>query len=638
MWQDSMPEIAWGTFLLALGIALGYYFTISNALDGDLPYPLATLICTYLCFASFTIVHDAGHGGIIRLGSSLKPIQDILGWIYSVPLIITPYRFFQKIHDRHHAFTNDPGRDPDHFHLGGKWYQILLNMFYVPFQYHVMALTSLRNIKSFRDTYLSSIIYFSCLAISFGVLITMGYELELLSFVIMPLIITVFVIVLFFDYIPHHPHKSQDRYHNTRIFPGKLLNILLLGQNYHLIHHMYPRLPWYKYQEVYHKILPDLEAHGAPIEDVFGGIRPGFLKSPNAKNLQNGGKSINMLLKVSGIERSTIDSVTVRFALPEGEILRYQAGQYITLSKWLANEQQTRCYSLCAAPSEGLLEIGVRATPNGLVSSFLNHDLNVDDELIVQGPFGDFTYPPQHDHEIRDLVLIAGGSGITPILSILKTALREASSKKIHLIYASRSQNSTMFYDQINTLHLSNPERFKLTYVFKEGLPSANERIGKLDLAIIESILPMLRASSDSSHTEFYICGPEGLKNVATEVLGSKDIQTGRIHVEQFVSQLTAPIGLAHTIQISLADGQEHTLKVASNQTVLEVAKAEGVMIPHACGNGTCGTCKCKVRYGKVNQIPDTVPGITQYEKNAGYTLACQCKPLTSIALFEVQS
>jgi ring-1,2-phenylacetyl-CoA epoxidase subunit PaaE len=466
----------------------------------------------------------------------------------------------------------------------------------------------------------------------------MGYQLELISFVIIPLIMTLFVIVLFFDYIPHHPHKSQDRYHNTRIFPGKLMNILLLGQNYHLIHHMYPRLPWYKYQEVYHKILPDLEANGAPIEDVFGGIRPGFLKSPNTKNLQNGGTSINMLLKVCGIERSTNNSVTVRFALPEGEILQYQAGQYITVSKWLANEQQTRCYSLCTAPSEGLLEIGVKATPNGLVSGFLNHDLNIDDELIVQGPFGDFTYPPQHDHEIRDLVLIAGGSGITPILSILKTALREASSKTIHLIYASRSKKSTIFYDQINTLHSNNPERFKLTYVFGEGLPSANVRIGKLNLAIIESALPMLSSATDSSDTEFYICGPEGLKKVATEVLESKEIELDRRHVEQFVSQVTAPIGITHTVKISLADGQRHILKVASNQTVLEVAKAEGMMIPHACGNGTCGTCKCKVAHGKVNEISDTIPGITEHEKASGYTLACQCKPLESISLLEVQS
>jgi ferredoxin-NADP reductase/fatty acid desaturase len=636
LWQGSIPNIAWGTLALLLMIVCGYILVVSSTLAGLISYPFASIICTYLCFASFTIQHDAGHGNIFKMGSALKPLENAIGWVASIPLLVSPYRLFKTIHDRHHAFTNDPERDPDHFSFGTKWYQILLNTYYMPLKYLIMALTTLRHIKIFRDTYISSALYLLLVLGSLAVLAFHGYTSEVFTFALIPTVITTFLLVIFFDYVPHHPHKSQGRYHNTRIYPSKILNILLLGQNYHLIHHMYPRLPWYTYQTVFYKILPDLEAHGAPIEYMTSDRSPSFMKSANAHNLQNGGRSVNMLLKVVDIEALTEDSVAVSFALPVAENLIFRAGQYITISKWLAGEQHTRCYSLCSSPHNTLLKIAVRGTYNGLVSTYINNDLQVGNELIIQGPFGDFVYPPITPRNIQALVLIAGGSGITPMLSILLSSLQQNDDMPIHLVYAARSADNIMFFDVIETLRCANPERLTVAYVVKDLVSHKLATVGRLNSALLEALLPMLGENADKtqSHaTEFYVCGPEGLKNEALNALTANSIANERVHIEQFIPTITHPQGALHKIGITLKDGHKHVLNVASNQTVLEVAKANGVMLPHACGSGTCGTCKFKIDSGQTSDISDTIPGITADEQTAGFTLACQCKPQSDLAL-----
>jgi len=639
VWQEFTPNIAWGTIVLFGAYLLGYYFTISSAMDGSLPYLAASFLCSCLAFAGFTVMHDAGHGSIIQMNSPFKPMEKIMGWLTSLPFLVVPYVFFQKIHDRHHAFTNDPDRDPDHYYFTDTWYGVVLNCLLLPIQYYILGVTKLRHIKAIRGTLLTTLIYQCTIFATLGGFTYLGYGTEVLYFALIPLPLTVFALAMTFDYIPHHPHKSLDRFHDTRIYPSKLLNLLMLGQNYHLLHHMYPRLPWYQYQSVYKEILPYLEENGAPIEDIVGGTRPGFMTSPNASNLLNSGKAVNLVLTVGSVDRLTDDAVAVTFKLPMGETLHYQAGQYITVSKWLNGEQQTRCYSLCTSPhtsgEKGELTVGVRHTPGGLVSGFINEALQAGDELIVKGPFGDFVYPPVRAKgqvaNIDNLVLIAAGSGITPMLSILEAALHDSSASVIHLIYASGSIESMMFLPQIEALLTNYANRLKVTYVVEKNNLLSTDMQGRLDSKRLISLLP------SSANTEFYVCGPEGLKNMVVETLASKDISVNRVHVEQFVATVTEPVGELHRVDIKLAQGHQHVLKVASNQTVLEVANAEGIKIPHACGNGTCGTCKFKVDEGVVGDIPDSIPGITSEETDAGFTLACQCKPMGSVIISEVR-
>lgn len=636
VWQASIPEVAWGTIVLAMGIVVGYVLTISSVLSGHFSYLVACGICSVLTYASFTVMHDAGHGSIVRMGSRLKPLESFLGWLSSIPMLYAPYRYFTYMHAQHHAFTNDPDRDPDYFSCGEKWYQILANIFLITGQYAKIAATKLHSHKGMRDTYFSTIVYFVLMISTLVWFSVIGYGAEVLFLAVIPNIISAVFTYLFFDYIPHHPHKSRDRYKDTRIFPSRILNILLLGQNYHLIHHMYPRLPWYKYKGVYEKILPDLEKHGSPIENIGGGLRPKFMSSPNGASLNDGGKSLHMLLKVDAITRLTSDAVSVSFALPKGERLQYKAGQYITITKWVGNGQQTRCYSLCSTPNKGALEIGVRHTSKGLVSGFINQTLKVGDELIVQGPFGNFIYPSALSINTETLVLIAGGSGITPVLSILETALSQPNHRHIRLIYACRDTQSIMFFKHIQSLATAHSSTLTVNYII-ENNPDNFGYTGRLNHEILDRLLRSLNADhvndEDNLPAEFYICGPEGMKNSVVSGLALRNVPASHINIEEFVSTVTKPEGALHTMTVSLEGGVKHTFAVATNQSLLEVAKAKKVSLPHACSNGTCGSCKLRLNSGKVKPIPDSMAGITAKEQVNGFTLACQCYPLTDVAV-----
>ena len=142
VWQHALPKtIAWGRVALFVGLVAAYATTLLAVSKDAISYWAATPICAYLAYACFTVLHDAGHGSIVAKGSRLKPLETILGWICAVPLLLVPYRAFQKIHDRHHAFTNDPDRDPDHFSFGDRWYQVVLNCLFIPIQYHKLIFT-----------------------------------------------------------------------------------------------------------------------------------------------------------------------------------------------------------------------------------------------------------------------------------------------------------------------------------------------------------------------------------------------------------------------------------------------------------------------------------------------------------------
>lgn len=635
-WQNSLPEIAWGTLCLFVGIVVAYAITITAAVTGPMPYAVASLVCGFLAFASFTVVHEAGHGNIFQLGSPLKRLEPVLGWVASVPLLLVPYRMFQRIHDRHHAFTNDPDRDPDYCGGERNWLQLVATAYGIPIKYHLMVFGRLRHIPIFRKTYTSSLVYLTLVPGGLILLGLAGFGVEVIAFAVVPNLIAVVLLVAFFDYIPHFPHKALGRYQNTRIFESRWLNLLLLGQNYHLIHHMYPRVPWYLYQTVYRRIRPDLEANAAPIEQFGSNSGAGFMRSPNAQGLPGTGKTFHRLLTVSAKEQLTPDAVAVSFDTPDSTEPLYQAGQYVMVSKWLNGEQQTRCYSLCRSPRKGELTIGVKRVEGGLMSGFIHRDLKVGDELIVQGPFGDFIYPPAHQQPVEHLVLVAGGSGITPVKAIAEAALEKRGVDQVQLIYACRDARSIMFKEELEQLQAQYTNRFKLAFVLEQAGESAYMVQGRLDAGLLETLLEDLSLGTVSSRVaqaDFYICGPAGLKDVVVNGLQAMGAQSDRVHVEQFIAAMTEPEGPQYPVEICLADGQSQTLQVAANQTVLEVARAQGVAIPHACGAGTCGTCKVKVDEGKVGDISGDVPGILASEQAAGYTLACQCRPQGAVRL-----
>lgn len=650
-WQDEVPYIAWGTLLLLAIYLGGYAITLYLAVTGEITYYLATPIFACLAYAGFTLLHDAGHGSIFADNCPLKPLERVIGWLAGVPLLMVPFNLFKILHDRHHAYTNDPELDPDHFILKDNWFFVILNCLYIPVQYHLLAFTKLSGDQKIRQTYPTTLLYFTFIGMGLALLLYLGFAKEVLYFIVLPNLIAVVLLALFFDYLPHHPHVSLNRYQNARIYPSRILNILLLGQNYHLSHHLYPKVPWYKYRTVYLKVKTDLIANNAPIERIRLNRSSEFLKSTHTQKLHNHDEPAKVVLKIAAIESLTADSVLITFKLPPNQLLNFKAGQYITLSKWLNNTLCTRSYSLCNSPTTPTLQIAVKETNNGVMSHYLNTQAKVGQELVVAGPFGDFVYPPK-SILMNKLILIAGGSGITPILSIVETALQQEKPVHIHLIYCCKSTHQIMFKQRLTQLlqtHTSSSCSFNITYIIKELtnteastpkplLLSSTAKIitGKLNA---NNLLALLAEPDNGelklTQAAFYICGSQTLKNTVVDVLNAHNVSPNNIHIEQFVKIAPPAIGKMHHVDIQLINGERVSLLVASNQTILESARAHNINMSSACSEGYCGSCKCKINQGNLTTMPESASGISPEEIKKGYTLACQGKPLSDVSLSE---
>ena len=627
VWQRALPKtIAWGTVLLFAGLVLGYVVTLFAVSQGALPYWFATPICAYLAFACFTVLHDAGHGSIVPKGSKLKPLETILGWICAVPLLLVPYRAFQKIHDRHHAFTNDPDRDPDHFFFGDRWYQVILNCLFIPVQYHKLIFTRYRKMEVFRATYLSTFIYMSVVLVFIGFLFAAGYWKELLFLLLIPNVLAVFVLAMFFDYLPHHPSKSLGRFQNTRIFPSKLLNIALLGQNYHLIHHMYPRLPWYSYQPVFKELSPVLDAKNAPIEDALmkTGL-PSFLESERTQLVNLGDEPFHMLLYVKRVEKIAEDAVHICFDLPYGQALACKAGQYVTVSRWMHGNQMTRCYSICDHSVPGEFSVGVRDTHGGGLSSYINTELKAGDELIVQGPFGDFVLSETMTSFSANF-FIAAGSGITPIINMIRVLLRQDADASMVLCYQNATIDRAMFRQELLELERKH-NNFTVNWYFSQSTQPSEH--SKLNANIL---LDVFRHKNADKNTQVYVCGSDGIFEYASKAAGQLSIPSSNLHYEQFVQTTRPAQGKVFKVEYVHASGLKTALNVAENQTVLEIALAQDIEIPDACGVGTCGTCRVKVKSG-IASVIESAAAVSLDEQKAGYTLACQCRPTSDLVL-----
>ncbi|WP_419812976.1 fatty acid desaturase [Bacterioplanoides sp.] len=644
LWQDHAPAIAWGNIALFLGIIVGYGVAIGGALLGHLPYWLACLMCAYLAFASFSVAHEACHGSIIQMGAGPQWIADGIGWISTLPFLLLPYRLLQRMHERHHAYTNDPARDPDYFPSGQRWYQTLLRIYLVPFKYHWMALSPLRHNPHYRQTYVSSALYMLFTNTTVVLLLASGYGREVLFFAIIPAFISMFALVFFYDFLPHHPHKSLDRHHNSRVILGTVTKWLTLAQSYHLVHHLYPRVPWYRYEDLYHRIVPDLDAKQSPIESLYGASRPRLLQSEFAHTLNDQQNSVHASLTVTAVHRLCPDAVEVVLALPNNERLNYRAGQYVLVSKWLNQQQVSRAYSLCSAPHTGELRIAVREVSDGTLSRYINQTLKAGDELIVQGPYGEFQYPPLQDEPLQtesaspasDLVLFAAGSGITPMMAICEAALQQPNAPQIKLIYCNRTPERAMLLTRLQQLQKLYPKQLTLQLLFSQSIDqnsapdTADTDSQRLTPEMIADVVKQQNSDSD-----YYICGPSDFNDMTQTALQQSGIQPQRIHSELFRSRITPAKGFTHAVHIFLNDGAQHTLKVAANQTILEVANDQGIELPQGCGSGSCGSCKMKIQQGDTQALPVGIAGLSQREQAAGYTLACQCRPDSALLLQE---
>jgi len=342
-------------------------------------------------------------------------------------------------------------------------------------------------------------------------------------------------------------------------------------------------------------------------------------------------------LRVRSVLPDTDEAVIVRFDVPDdvaGEF-RFTHGQHLTVRQELQGVEHRRSYSICAGTADGELRVGVRKVPGGLFSTWINEHLKPGDTLQVMAPEGRF-FVPLAPTEARHYLGIAGGSGITPILSIMKTVLAAEPLARFTLIYANRRQRSTMFMEEIEDLKNRYLTRLVLHLVFSQEQMDVPLNSGRLDRAKLAEFIGPLIDPASIDHA--FVCGPHGFNDEAEAALLDAGLPAEHIHIERFgipVPAGSAPPkqevreGDAAQARITIVrDGLSRDIDYRSEHgNILDAAADAGLEVPFSCKSGVCCTCRAKLLEGEVRMERNFA--LEKHEVAAGFVLTCQSHPLT---------
>jgi ring-1,2-phenylacetyl-CoA epoxidase subunit PaaE len=346
-------------------------------------------------------------------------------------------------------------------------------------------------------------------------------------------------------------------------------------------------------------------------------------------------------MQVASVERLTDDSVAVTFDVPpalRGEY-SFAAGQHLTLRRVVGGEDVRRSYSICA-PVGGPLRVAVKAVPGGVFSTHALTELRAGDTVDVLTPTGTFTvaFAPA---STRSYAFVAAGSGITPVLSLIATALSAEPSSRCTLLYGNRTTGSVMFLEDLADLKDRYPDRFHLVHVLSREDGEVELFHGRLDPDRLGRILDALLPPSEVD--EWFLCGPYEMVRGAQHVLASRGVPASAVHVELFFVEdapvaARAPVAVeASSVEASevtiVLDGRSTTLPVRPDEKVLDAALRVRGELPFACKGGVCSTCRAKLIEGEVRM--DRNYALEPDEVAAGYVLTCQSHPCTPKVLLD---
>ncbi|WP_340685080.1 1,2-phenylacetyl-CoA epoxidase subunit PaaE [Amycolatopsis coloradensis] len=335
-------------------------------------------------------------------------------------------------------------------------------------------------------------------------------------------------------------------------------------------------------------------------------------------------------LKVSDVQRLCDDAVAVTFEVPEdlADTFRFKPGQSLTLRREIDGRDERRSYSICA-PAGAAPRVGVREVPGGLFSSWLVRDVKPGDEIEVAPPTGSFTpdlnVPGHH-------VLIAAGSGITPVLSIASSLLSD-SDATVTVLYGNRRTDTVMFADDLADLKDRYPARLELVHVLSREPREAELFTGRLDAEKLRRLCTVLIPVEDVAH--WWLCGPFEMVTGAQELLRSLDVADDRVHQELFYVDTPpepvhhidpAVVGASSEVTLVL-DGRSTTMTLPRSSSLLDGAQKFRPDLPFACKGGVCGTCRAKICDGKVDMRRNFA--LEKAEVDAGFVLTCQSVPIS---------
>lgn len=334
-------------------------------------------------------------------------------------------------------------------------------------------------------------------------------------------------------------------------------------------------------------------------------------------------------LKVKTIKKETSESVSIEFEIPTEleQEYSFKAGQFLTLKSDINGADVRRSYSICSTPKSGILKVVVKQIPNGVYSTFANNYIKEGDFIEVAKPSGNFYVQTQSNNK-KHYTLIAAGSGITPIIAVLKTILIEEPLSKVTLFYGNKTPEQTIFFEELKKLQETYAEKLKVHFIYSQVKGEDRFHTGRIEGKKIKKLFKNYTPAAEVD--EVFMCGPQNMTEEVQSILENKfNFPSAQINFELFVAASESTTksktkGNASATVTAILDGSEVEFKVNPDESILDAGLREGFDIPYSCQGGVCGACRCVKGEGDLEM--DVYIALSDEEVESGHYLACQSK------------
>lgn len=333
-------------------------------------------------------------------------------------------------------------------------------------------------------------------------------------------------------------------------------------------------------------------------------------------------------LSIKTISRLTSDAIAITFDIPEPlkEIFQFLPGQYVTLKTTLDGKEVRRAYSICSTPQSGVLKVAVKAVADGTFSVYANTQLQEGDQLEVHPPEGKFVINPSDTS--KTYAAFAAGSGITPIMSMIKTVLETTPDSKFVLIYGNKRKEDVIFREELLALRESYNERFSIEWIYSQSRED-NAHFGRISKPTVNFVVKNKYA--DWNFDNYYLCGPEPMINEVSTVLQENGTPENQISFELFTSsdegEVTEALDGQAAVHI-IVDGETHDVTMPQNTIILDAALEADIDAPHSCQGGICSSCIARITEGAATMRKNQI--LTDREVAEGLILTCQAHPTSA--------